>query len=101
MEHLTSRLMHRCCNGIEAPELADQLCKQGWYSPLPSHDMWSFGLLLLLLLAVQRPEAHLNALRGGSPATLSYARSLLRRAPHKAYASQVMTVLLSLAVILV
>lgn len=58
--------------------------------------MWAFGLLLLLLLGVNRPQPHLKALKGGSPSTLAYARSLLHLPSSQAYVAQVQNPCLSI-----
>ncbi len=62
--------------------------------------MWAFGLLLLLLLGVARPQPHMEALNGGSPATLAYAQSLLQLPSSQAYVSQVGNPSLSLLEVL-
>ena len=68
--------------------MADELAKQGSYSPLPSHNMWAFGLLLFQLLGGQYSEAHLDAIEAGLDVTLAYAQSLSQLGP-EAYLSQV------------
>ena len=80
-----------CCragNGIQAPEMADELAKQGHYSPLPSHNMWAFGLLLLKLLGGHYSKACLGFHGRRLDATLAYAQSLCHLRP-AAYLSQV------------
>ena len=74
--------------GIEAPEMAEQLARQGHYSPLPCHDMWAFGLLLLWLLGGERSDAHAKAVLDGPEAPLGYVQSLCHRGTDT-YISQV------------
>ena len=76
--------------GIEAPEMADQLQKERQYSPLPSHDIWAFGLLLMRLLGGKRPEAHVQAAMSGQMLALAYAQSLCDPETPDCYMSEVL-----------
>ena len=62
--------------------MADELARQGYYSPMPSHDMWTFGLLLLDMVGGSRSQQHRDAedafaQDGDSSHTLAFAKSLL------------------------
>ena len=65
---------YRVCEGIEAPEMAQQQRNAGFYYPHPKHDMWGFGLLLFYLLKGRLPQEHQIALRDGT--TLLFASKL-------------------------
>ena len=67
---------------MEAPEMADQLHRDGYYHPMPSHDMWAFGLLLLDMVGGTRSQEHRQAVAAyrqdnDDCHTLGFAQSLL------------------------
>ena len=68
--------------------MAHQLTSEGYYNPLPSHDMWAFGLLLLKLLGGDWPQAHPQAVKQGFAATLAYSNFMCHQYPD-AYLDQV------------
>ena len=59
---------YRVCDGIEAPEMAQQQHNAGYYYPDPKQDMWSFGLLLFSFFKRmgQLPHEHQIAIRDGA-----------------------------------
>ena len=66
----------RCRSGYEAPEMAQEIDTLGYYSPLPAHDMWAFGLLLAEMLGIRLRQPHLDAMADDTSAR-AYAKSLL------------------------
>ena len=62
--------------------MADQLNREGFYNPMPAHDMWAFGLLLLDMVGGTRSQQHRAAEAafeqdGDESHTLAFAKSLL------------------------
>ena len=66
---MTVLLALRCGAGFEAPEIAKGCLQDGGYQPLPSSDVYAFGLLLLETVGGQQPEQQLEL--QGSPAYLT------------------------------
>ncbi|KAA6425585.1 MAG: hypothetical protein FRX49_04482 [Trebouxia sp. A1-2] len=68
------------CEGIEAPEMAQQQRNAGYYYPNPKQDMWSFGLLLFSVFKGmgRLPHEHQLALKDGT--TLLFASKLCGQA---------------------
>lgn len=74
----------------EAPEMAEELERLGYYHPTPAHDMWAFGLLLLELVGGCRPQAHVDACLTMNPErTRAYSSSLLHMDPGLEYYDKV------------
>ena len=69
--------------------MAEEFEREGKYSPVPSHDMWAFGLLLMRLPGGKRPDAHVKAAQSGLITALAYARSLCDPKFPKYYMTQV------------
>ena len=67
---------YRVCEGLEAPEMAQQQRNAGFYYPNPKQDMWGFGLLLFFVFKGmgQLPHEHQIALQDES--TLLFASKL-------------------------
>ncbi len=80
---------YRVYAGIEAPEMAEQLHRAGYYHPDPKHDMWAFGLLLFFIFKGegQLPHEHAKAMREGT--TLRFAIKLCKQKKHTEWLSQV------------
>ena len=61
--------------------MAEEVETQGHYSPLPGHDIWAFGLLLLEMLGISLRQPHYDAMKafdqGDMSSTRNFARSLM------------------------
>ncbi len=71
---LTALLALRCGAGFESPQIAKGCLQDGGYEPLPSSDVYAFGVLLLETVGGQQPQqqielqrstAYLTELRNG------------------------------------
>jgi len=71
---------YRVYDGTEAPEMAQQQHKAGFYYPNPKQDMWGFGLLMFCVFKRmgQLPREHQSAIRDGT--TLLFASKLCGQA---------------------
>jgi hypothetical protein len=80
---------YRVYGGIEAPEMAQQLHKAGYYYPDPKQDMWGFGLLLFSVFKGmgQLPREHAKAIRDGT--TLLSAAKLCSQSKYTDWQDQV------------
>ena len=95
---LSIALYCRCPTGLEAPEMAEDFEVQGYYNPVPSHDIWTFGLLLLEMAGGKRPYAHDDAIaEAEAQQDASKTRAFARGQLHgEEYYQQVMSPCLSL-----
>ncbi len=80
---------YRVYAGIEAPEMAEQLHKAGYYHPDRKHDIWAFDLLLFFIFKGkgQLPREHQKAIQEGT--TLLFAIKLCKQKKHTEWLSQV------------
>jgi hypothetical protein len=60
---MTVLLALRCGAGCEPPEVAKGCLQDGGYEPLPSSDVYAFGLLLLATIGGQQPEQQVELQR--------------------------------------
>ncbi|KAA6420133.1 MAG: hypothetical protein FRX49_09982 [Trebouxia sp. A1-2] len=75
--------------GIEAPEMAQQLHKAGYYYPHPKQDMWGFGLLLFSLFNSkgQLPHEHQKAMQEGT--TLLFGNKLCGKSKYAGWKDEI------------
>ena len=57
---MTVLLALRCGAGFESPEIAKGCQQDGGYQPLPSSDVYAFGLLLLETVGGQQPQQQIE-----------------------------------------
>ena len=84
-------MRYRVYDGTEAPEMAKQLHKAGYYYPDPKQDMWAFGLLLFFVFKGkgQLPPEHEKAIQDGT--SLLFATKLYKSGKYTDWQEQVMS----------
>jgi len=82
---------YRVYDGTEAPEMAEQQHKAGFYYPQPQQDMWAFGLLLFFVFKGkgQLPLEHEKAIQEGT--SLLFAKKLYKSGKYTEWKEQVMS----------
>jgi len=82
---------YRVYAGTEAPEMAEQLHKAGYYHPDPKQDMWAFGLLLFFVFKGkgQLPHEHEKAIQEGT--SLLFANKLYKTGKYTDWQKQVIS----------